>query len=279
MVSVNSSYATENGNQASVNGPEDTLAGALPPPGLHLLTYTSYFKSDRFNDSDGDSSVPGFEVKGNIETVRLVFVSKKKLFGGNLGWQAILPFGTISVKNPAGSDTKTGMGDLSVSVFDSWHFKNWHFVVGPLVTLPIGDYDKDDLANIGSNYYTFEPVFAFTYISDSGYEVSSKFMYDINTENKDTDYKSGDEFHFDWFAGKHFKKFTAGLNGYVYKQVTDDELDGDDVEDFKGQAFGIGPDIQFNYYRLGFHFKMHKEFAVENKAVTDKFWVRINYSF
>jgi hypothetical protein len=105
-------------------------------------------------------------------------------------------------------------------------------------------------------------------------------MYNINTENKDTDYKSGDEFHFDGFVGYHFPKATVGLNGYYYKQLTDDELDGDKYLDGnRGQAIGIGPEIQFAYHDLAFHFKLHKEFEVENKAVTDKLWFRLNYKF
>ncbi|PLX69491.1 MAG: hypothetical protein C0603_00765 [Denitrovibrio sp.] len=280
MFSALTSFATENGNQASVNGPEGSMAGAIPPPGMYLLSYTNYFHSDRFNDSDGNSVVPGFEVTGTVETLRTVFVSKQKFLGGNLGVQAILPFVSLSVKNPLGSDTKSGMGDLCVGVFDSWHFKNWHFAFGPEVFLPIGDYDKNDIANIGSNYYTFEPVFAFTYLSDGGFEVSSKFMYNINTENNDTNYKSGDEFHFDGFVGQHFKKITTGFNGYAYKQITDDKLNGDKYLDGnKGQVVGVGPEIAFNYHQIGFHFKLHKEFAVENKAVTDKLWFRMNFSF
>jgi hypothetical protein len=67
-----------------------------------------------------------------------------------------------------------------------------------------GGYDKNDLANIGRNYWTFESAVAFTYLSDGGFEISNIFLYDINTENNDTHYKSGQEFHFDYTVGKKF---------------------------------------------------------------------------
>ena len=47
----------------------------------------------------------------------------------------------------------------------SWHTKNFHYVVGLDVDIPIGAYKKEDLANIGRNYWTFEPIVAATYMS------------------------------------------------------------------------------------------------------------------
>ena len=131
--------------------------------------------------------------------------------------------------------------------------------------MPTGRYDEEELANIGRNYWTFEPIFAVTYLSDGGFEVSSKFMYDINTENTDSflggDYLSGQEFHFDYTVGYKISNWRVGLGGYYYKQVTNDEINGrhpaflEFDDGFKGQAFAIGPAVQYQYKNMCFTLK------------------------
>ncbi|MGE5239904.1 MAG: transporter, partial [Chloroflexota bacterium] len=115
---------------------------------------------------------------------------------------------------------------------------------------------------------------------DSGVEVSGKFMYDFNTENNDTDYQSGQEFHFDYTVGYHIKNWSLGVGGYYYKQTTNDELNDEKFLDgFKGQVFAIGPEVKYDYKNMSFTLKYQKEMAVENKPEGDKFWFKFMYVF
>lgn len=273
--------ATEYGGCAYPNGVEDFMSGALPPPGTYFIDYISYYHADDFKDSNGNTLIPDFSLNVIANTFRFVHVTDKKIFGGFWGVHALLPILHVNIKTPAGSDNKTGIGDLIVDPFIlSWHFKNWHFATGIDIFIPIGTYDKEDFANMSRNYWTFEPAFGITYLSDSGFEVSSKLMYDFNTENPDTDYKSGQEFHFDYTIGKHFKNIAIGIGGYYYKQVTNDELQGEKVGDgMKGQAFAIGPQVKYDYKNMSFTLKYHEELEVENKPEGGTFWFRFIYTF
>lgn len=280
VCSGGAAFATEGGGSASSNGAEGSMAGVLPPKGLYFINYAEYMYSDRFNGSDGDSAVPGFEVKGIAEVLRFVYMSDIEFLGGHVGGHIIFPFVHLEVDTPAGSQSKTGMGDIQMGLLNAWHFKNLHFALGPDIFVPVGSYDEDDIANIGRNYFTFEPVFAVTYLNESGFEISAKFMYDINTENSDTNYKSGQEFHFDSFIGWHIGQWTAGINGYYYKQVTDDEVDGKKYLDgHKGQAMALGPEVKYDHKNMAFYLKYQQEFKVENKAETDKLWFKFMYAF
>jgi hypothetical protein len=154
--------------------------------------------------------------------------------------------------------------------------------------MPTGNYDKKDLANISRNYWTFEPIFAFTYLSDGGFEVSSKFMYDINTENNDKDYKSGQEFHFDYAVGYKVSNWNLGVAGYYYKQITDDEINGEKAtfpaflgfdEGFKGQTFAVGPAVKYNYKNMSFTLKYLWETAVEHRPEGSDLWFKFAYAF
>jgi hypothetical protein len=276
------SHATENGGGAYNNGVEGFGAGMIPPPGTYLLNYVNYYTSDSLNDKDGNKAIPKFELDALAEVIRVLHVTNIKVLDANLAFQAILPLVHLEVAVPFRNQSNNGLGDLVISpLILSWHSKNLHYVAGLDVVAPIGAYDKNDLANIGRNYWTFTPIFAATYLSDSGYEISAKFMYDINTENNDTNYQSGNEFHFDYTLAKKIDAFTLGAGGYFYKQVSDDEQNGYTVgsDGYKGQVFAVGPQIKYDYKNMAFSFKYQKEMLVENKPEGDKFWFNFMYAF
>jgi hypothetical protein len=275
-------HATENGGSAYNNGVEGFGAGMFPPPGTYLLNYVTYYTAGSLKDKDGNNAVPKFELDAVADVVRVIHVTDYKLLGGSIGFQAILPVVHLEVAVPFRNQSNNGVGDLVISpLILSWHTKNLHYVVGLDVDIPTGAYKKEDLANIGRNYWTFVPIVAATYMTDSGFEVSGKFMYDFNTMNNSTDYQSGQEFHFDYTLAQRFNAFTAGVGGYFYKQVTDDEQFGIKVgsDGNKGQVFAIGPQFKYDYKNMSFTFKYQKELLVENKPEGNKFWFSMLYAF
>jgi hypothetical protein len=271
------SNATESGGCAYPNGVEGFMAGALPPPGTYFLNYLTYYTASTFKDKNGNDLVPDFKLDAVANVFRLVHMTNHQILGANWGVQALLPIMHMDVRFPGRTDSRWGTGDLVVDpLLLSWHSKNWHVATGLDIIVPIGTYDKDKLANLGRNYWTFEPVFAATYLSDGGIEVSGKFMYDINTKNDDTKYLSGQEFHFDYTVGYHMdKSLTLGLGGYCYWQVTDDEVSGIKVspDGFKGRVYAIGPQVQYNYKNMSVTLKWQKEFEAQYKPEGDKLWL------
>src|SRR4030067_2195104 len=271
-------YATEGGGNAYPLGAEDFMSGAVPPPGYYFINYFLYYSADRLNNKDGHNVDNDFDLDVVANTFRFIYITKQKIFGGFWGVHMFVPIVYQDVSLFGTSDDKAGLGDIIIDPFIlSWHFKNWHLATGVDIYMPTGSYDKEDLANISRNYWTFEPIFAFTYISDGGFEVSSKFMYDINTENNDSpygDYKSGQEFHFDYAVGYKVSNWNLGIAGYYYKQITDDEVNGETVpavaflgfdEGFKGQTFAVGPAVKYNYKNMSFTLKYLWETAVEHR--------------
>ena len=280
---TSSAMATENGGGAYPNGAEGFMTGLVPPPpGMYLIDYSLYYGASDFMDANGDEINAPFDltVWGNI--VRLINVTDKRIFGGQWVQHAFFPVLYLDVTTPGGSDHSFGIGDVIVDPFIlAWHTKHLHWAVGLDTYIPVGKYYKGDLANLGRNYWTFEPVAAMTYLSDGGFDASLKVMYDINTRNDDTDYKSGDEFHFDWALGKRLGKCVLGVGGYYYKQVTGD--DGTvmtpagpvDAGDNKGQTIAIGPQIACQYKGISLVLKYQREFESENKFEGDKVWFKL----
>ncbi len=292
LTSVNV-LATEGGGGAYPNGAEDFMSGAVPPPGYYFINYFLFYHADKFNNKHGDNVDKDFDLDVIANTFRFIYITKQQIFGGYWGVHIFVPimYQDVTATTPGGvkSDTKTGLGDIIVDPFIlSWHTKNWHFATGVDIYMPTGSYDKDDMANTSRNYWTFEPIVALTYMSDFGLEVSSKFMYDFNTNNPDTDYRSGQEFHFDYTVAYKIDNWRVGVGGYYYKQVTNDEINGEKVtfpaslgfsEGFKGQAVAVGPQLKYDYKNMSFVLKYLFETAVENRPQGNDLWFKFVYAF
>jgi hypothetical protein len=75
------------------------------------------------------------------------------------------------------------------------------------------------LANIALNHWAFDTVLAMTWLDpNTGIEVSATPGLIYNTENPDTGYQTGMEFHMDAMLNWHFSpSLSVGLHGTLYK--------------------------------------------------------------
>lgn len=269
-------------------GNEDFMSGALPPPGMYPIFYGMNYTANKLKDNNGNEVTAGpnplgFKLDVNAFVFRFVHVTKMKLFGADVAWHAIIPYVDQKIKiDAAGIDKKsTGIGDIEFSpLILGWHLsKNMHLIGTVDFMAPTGSYDKTDPSSIGLNYWTIAPIVAATYISDGGFEVSGKFQYFFNTENNDTKYKSGNEFLLDYLVGQHVGNWNFGLNGFVHKQTTDDELNGVKVKDYLAQNVSVGPAVQYNYKNMFFNIKYQWDTTVKNGPEGQKLWLKFLYAF
>lgn len=278
--------ATEGGGGTYPNGAEGLMAGALPPQGLYYLNYLTHYTADRLNDKDGNKLPVDFKLNATANVSRLLYMTNLQLGGGSLGFYGLVPLvhlsGTLSpAPGVTIARTQSGLGDITVGSLLAWHGKNWHGGAALDITAPTGQYDRNETFNIGRNYWTFQPLVAGTIMTASGVELSAKLMYDINTENDDTNYQSGQEFHFDYAAAYHMGPWTMGATGYYYKQVTDDEQNGVTVgtDGNKGQVFAVGPTIKYDYKNMSLEIKYQQEMLAENRPEGEKYWVKLIWGF
>ncbi|WP_176594066.1 transporter [Sphingobium sp. EM0848] len=275
--------ATETGGGAYPNGAESVGVAQLPPPGTYLLGYSNYYTADRLNDANGKSAVPDFSVDAFANIARFVHVTDRKILGATFAMQAFVPVVDLTVHAAGARQHKFGLGDMIVNPFIlGWNKGNLNIIATMDSYVPTGRYRKGDLANIGRNYWTFEPLVAITYADPKGGpEVSAKLMYDFNTKNKATDYRSGQEFHVDLAAAYNFNPLTVGVTAYYYKQTTDDKQGGLRVgpDGYKGEAFAAGPLIRYQLGHVPVTAQWQHEFHAENRPQGDKFWLKAAFRF
>ena len=216
-------------------------------------------------------------------------MTDQRLFGARYGFGVVQPFFKMSAD--LGVNTPIGPLEFEADLFRQadtqflplilqWDLSRNLFVNTQFqIQAPTGDYDKNRLISPGLNHWTFSPIVNATYISDTGFEVSSSFQVDVNTRNPDTHYKNGVEYRHEFAVGQHFGPWTAGLGGYYYRQLSDDDAPNLTRGNRAG-VMALGPAISYiapGLPPLWLH--LYKEFDAHNRAEGYTAALRVSYSF
>ena len=182
--------------------------------------------------------------------------------------------------------TAPGLGDIYVGPFLQWDPVNLG-CNGPLFMhrvelqflLPTGKYSSDKEVNPGSNFFSFDPYWAWTLFITPKWEFSTRTHYLWNAKNNDPNRcyvnpdgtssgqhtsRTGRPSKLRQFLRNHRKMLHAGVNGYYLKQTTDTQMDGNSVPGTKEQVLGIGPGFVFHFSQNSHFFvNVYFETAVE----------------
>jgi hypothetical protein len=272
--------ATEGGGGIYANGVENFLTGAMPPPGFYPLVYATHYRATELRDDNGDNiaaAVGGFRAEVNGVIPRFIWVTGQKVLGGQLAFHVLVPLLNVDVRVGAASGSNTGIGDINLAAALGYHVSpKFHYVVALETNAPTGQYDRNDVASIGRNYWNIEPLIAMSYMQPTGVNADIKIMYDYNFRNRDTGYTSGQELHADYALGWGLGNgFVAGVGGYAYRQVTDDKASGRAVAPNRGRAMAIGPSLRYmNDKGWMITAKYERQFDVRNKSSGAAFWIK-----
>ena len=271
--------ATENGLDTFGLGAEGIAAGALPPAGVYLLNYYQNYHASEFKDGPDN-----FHADVNVYIPRLVWMTPQHIAGGQLGLYAAQPLVDLRLNVMGMSDSNSGLGDLIIGSMLGWHKGNHHSVAALEGVLATGDYEDANpqrpvVANLGKNYNTIRPIFAYSYLQPQGWEFSTKMSYSFNSENDDTNYQSGDYFAGDYAIGYQLNdQVKLALEGYVFKQTIDDEVNGVSIGN-KGQALSFGPAIQYKRDNWSLEAKFLKETEVEHRPEGHSSTLKLVWAF
>lgn len=278
----------------------DTLPGK---PGLAIANYFNFYDGNA-NASrqlpSGGLIAAGLDATAYLDMILALYQTPLKLLGGYYAVGAVIPYVWMKVKGevtgPLGNtitmrDKASGIGDTMLYPF----MLGWTGLNGDLkydvrfgIYAPTGDYDKGKLANVGKNYWTFEPAVSLSYISSKiGLELTAFAGMDFNTENHKTDYRSGIQFHLDLTVAEHLPLFGdligVGANVFYYQQITGDGGSGAKLGNFKGRTVGIGPVVSYatKIWKkdLVAEVKWLPEIEVKNRVKGDYVWFKLGMLF
>ncbi|WP_152223606.1 transporter [Pseudomonas sp. SCB32] len=262
----------------------------LPDNMFAFNLYYNHYEATKLDISSLGGKVPGVKITSDAIIPRLDYLSPLRVFGGRLGGYVAQPYMRQQVAMFGMEGERNSQGDTTVAPIILWDMgKNLTVGAALEITVPTGDYNAARLANTGNNFYTYKPLLSATWLPTENTELSGKVTYSFNEENHDTDYRSGQLFHFDYSASYRVTDdLYLGVNGYFLKQTTDDKqygktvtFMGEDVDDgVRGQVFAIGPAAHLTFLKYAsVELRWAKEFAVENRPEGEMLWAKLTLPF
>ncbi|MFL5387453.1 MAG: transporter [Myxococcales bacterium] len=229
---------------------------------------------------------------GNVfaDSLLALYRTPVELLGGNLGLGAALAVAWVDVSGTgARSGSDSGIADVLLYPFLlGWTRGDLQYDVRLGIYAPTGKYEVGSLANLGKNYWTFEPGLAVSWLSaKTGLEASGFVAVDVNTRNDATDYQSGSQFHLDATLAKHFAlpggRLGAGASAFYYQQIGSDSGSGATLGAFKASSIGVGPAASYatkvDWLDLAVELKWLPEIHSDNRVEGDLFWIKVRAVF
>jgi hypothetical protein len=229
---------------------------------------------------------------GNVfaDSLLVLYRTPVDLLGGNVAFGGEFAVAWLDMSGTgARSGSDSGIADVLLYPFLlGWTRGDLQYDVRLGIYAPTGKYEVGSLANLGKNYWTFEPGLAVSWLAGrTGFEASGFVALDFNTRNDATDYQSGSQFHVDATLAKHFAlpggRLGAGASAFYYQQIGSDSGSGATLGAFKASSIGVGPVASYatklDWLDLAVELKWLPEVHSENRVEGDFFWIKVRAVF
>ena len=257
--------------------------------------YVGYSRSTELKDKDGNNFTiindPEFEVYSFLNQYSYIFDIETTVLGGHPGIDIIIPMAKLESSFKAGppfpglqlEDNDTGVGDPTISIF--LQYEPYKINGNPVffsrlnagVTMPLGKYDSEVDFNQGNNIWSFHLYYAMTFFFSEEWSISLRPQYYYNLENNEPassyplddgirNTQPGQSFSINYNVSYMINEnLSVGLGGYYLKQITDDKVNGDNIDFSREQVLGFGPQLFFDMGDNKLYITAFSESKVENR--------------
>jgi hypothetical protein len=292
-------HASEGGASFYLLGSGGPGAAIMPPlKGVFLDNEVYYYSGSAKGGKAftvGGNVVAGLDATIVADFATFVWVPTTDFAGGTLALGGAVPFGepdvdvSAVISGPRGgqvglsaSDSKFVVGDPIATAMLGWKNGDVHIQASTVVNIPIGDYREGQLANLAFHRWAGDASLAATWHDEkSGWDVTTKAGFTFNGKNDDTDYKTGTEFHIEGAVEKKLSpKWSAGLQGYYFGQVSGDSGAGATLGPFKGRVAGAGATVAYSFLMgkmpATLRVRALTEFDARNRLEGDSVWLGLS---
>ena len=268
------------------NNVGDSYMGIFYAPlGAQMLIYPYYVSADYMWDQDGRKVDIDLDAEGLLFRPAYHIRLNEKT---TLYLNGVVPLGRVSIKNPATGrrETSTGVGDV-VLVPSIWYTfskeKKFGMQLDCLFTVPVGDYKKERLVNMGNNQFSAEPML----ILAKGWQLESselyselKFSYLYNSENSDEHFEQGDMSQIMVNVGYITGKITTGFTALYESSVNEDKFHGRKIPNSKARLAEVGSSLTYQISpKMNFYLRLSQVIEGENTAKTTTVMGKLWFAF
>lgn len=293
--------AEEGGTGHYLPGSIASFVDAAPPTPTFVARVNGIYYEGSFDGALPMAGLAPVNVEAQSYATGLTLLWRPKIElapGLSYALSATLPYVWLEVNGDvtAGgttvrrSSSANGLGDLVLMplMLNYALSRDVHLDFRTGIYAPTGDYEVGRLANTGKNFWTVEPTLGFLYFGQkNGIEASVFLGADFNTENEDTSYQSGTQFHVDGTLAQHFKLAGglagAGVTGFWYDQLTGDSGAGATFGEFEAETAGVGPVLSYTRKIGGMdliaEIKWLHEMETRNRLEGDYLWLKLIFKF
>lgn len=274
--------AAEHGTGVYLMGSKGPMAGIVPDPGLYFQNDLFYYRAS----AGGSEPLPmggkigvGIKARALIDVPTLIWSTPHKVLNGQLAFALSQPLGRETIDadvviGPQSGDLRgsiTTAGDPIASAMLGWESGSFHWNTTAMFNIPAGNYRKGSMANLAFNHWATDLSVAGTWFDPSkGWDVSGVAGVTFNGRNPATDYRSGRELHLEAAVSKYISpRFSLGIMGYHYQQISDDRGSGAELGGFRGRTSALGPTASYTFMvdkkPITLRLKILREFNVKNR--------------
>jgi hypothetical protein len=255
-------------NGENLLGDMGVKSGTQPAPGWYVGNLYYRYRTETIKGPDGKTVVLDPARTGsqsiNAAVPLVIYVSGKKILGGNIGMMAVMPFAKGALEAPGlgfSESASLGPSDLYVMPLQlGWHGKRFDAVTGVAFFAPTGRHSAGASDNLGKGMWSYEvsgggTVYldrarTFSLATTAYWETHSKKDGEVQVEQVTVrDVKVGQLVTLEGGLGKSFMHGAASLGVAYYAQwkVTGDDLTfsvpGVPALSDRHRVFGVGPDV------------------------------------
>ena len=248
-------------NTQHIKGVVGLKAGSQPPPHIYVIAPLLYvYNTDKVKDRDGEQLPIDATLVSVAYAAGVNVVTKKKILGGNYGFQVLFPVGANNRIQGTEIEADPGAG-ITDSVIQpislGWHTTRADAIAGYAIFVPTGRYTDGASNNTGFGMWGHELSLGTTvYLNETRqYHVATIATFDFQSKKEDSETKVGNAMNLEGGVGGDFLKggLTAGLSYYASFKLTDDHIEGfpDILIRGRNKVFALGPEVSLALARKG----------------------------
>lgn len=255
-------------------------------PGMQMLIYPYYLKSNSLWDSNGKEMDIRVDAEGMLFRPVYSIKPNEKL---TMFINGIVSTERVTIRNPATGkrETSSGLGDMVLAPSTFYKLdegRRLGIYADMLMYFPTGDYKKGRLANVGTKQFSVEPMVFLA----KGWRLGHKELYAEvgvnylhNRENKDEHFRPGDMRQVQANLALMTGPFTMALTGRRAESAKEDKLFDQKVQNSKVRIAELGAVVVYhdpgNKYNA--YFKVMQGIDGENTLKATTFLGKIWFPF